>query len=1013
MRRDENAGQDMTASANALLHALEAMDKEPELLPIAERIEALLPASRLAECAPMLQRKLPQMADLRRALVGLQRFLEQANEATDCAPVAEILTPTSLDILLTLCSQSPYLGAILSRRPACLPPLAAPAYRESAWTVAQYLHGLDDAVANEAPFAECCCVMRRFQQQALLRIGTRALVDHAPLQSVTEDLANLADAMLEKAYQAARYTLQQRYGLPLVEEAIGGEESAFVVIALGKLGGQELNFSSDIDLLFLYDEEGLSSGPESIDNVTWYRKLGEQIIQCLSENTSEGHIFRVDMRLRPHGSMGPLAVSMPSAVAYYADFGRAWERQALIKARPCAGNLALGRSFLQHIRPFVFPRYFDDAMLQDIRETKQQTEAMIARRGETEREVKQGRGGIRDIEFTVQMLQLLHGGHRPELRSANTLKAIAALGRNDLLRPLEATALADHYIFLRLVEHQLQLEHGRQCHALPADARALDAFARAFGYQSGAAFMNVYRGHTAETRKILERFLAAEGDGYQWVRDLLQRHSDGVVGMEKLAAMGFRDAGKARTELQHLANGDADNPYPIHIRQRFAEVAPTLLDCLTQAAEPDTLLLQLADLLNSMKAPATLYDLLRYNKNLVLYLVTLVANSRYLAQILTRDPALLEVVGSTGALESHPDRADLESALASLRRAYDADAALYRLRDTEMLRTAMQELVLDCSVAQVGDALSLLSEVILEDALAQACERVTRRHGAVSAPLAVLALGKLGGLEMGYGSDLDLVFVYDGSQRLENDMAPVEYFSAVAAQCIRILKEPTRYGRLYDIDLRLRPDGGKGMLAISRERLVDYFQEAAQPWERMALMKVRAVAGDAGFRKVAENTARDIAFVGLPDRNALESLERIRSKLVAQAKDYDLKGADGGIGAIEFAVRYRQLQHVSAHPALRRGDVFGALDYMLAHRCIEQDEGQILRNAYEVLRRILNRIRMYDGNDRSTLPEHLEAREALARRLGLQEDPLQIAEAHRNAVRAIYKNILQDMLSQT
>jgi len=319
-----------------------------------------------------------------------------------------------------------------------------------------------------------------------LRIAVRDIFVHGSLGSLVEDMSNLADAMVTVAYECAYREISARYGVPQSEQ--GGKEAVFTVLGMGKLAGRELNFSSDIDLIFLYSHDGQTSGGTSgtTSNVDFFRRVGERVIKMLHEQTAEGHVFRVDMRLRPYGRAGALAISIDSAIAYYERAGQAWERQALIKTRPIAGDLALGEEFIERTRPFTYPRYFDDETLEDIRNTKQQMEARVGDRGETSREVKLGRGGIRDIEFTVQVLQLLNGGRIPELRSPNTLDTIAVLGEHGILRPLDAAALKSNYLFLRQVEHRLQIEGSQQRHTLPKDPGELNYFARRMGYENAA-----------------------------------------------------------------------------------------------------------------------------------------------------------------------------------------------------------------------------------------------------------------------------------------------------------------------------------------------------------------------------------------------------------------------------------------------------------------------------------------------------------------------------------------------
>lgn len=945
--------------------------------------------------------------DPQRTVLGLNRFLESS---PDRGVVLDRMAgqPEFLRRIAAIFSQSHFLSDVLYRNPGHADWLCDSVSLEQTRTAGELRADLNQFEGMEGNLKSRGLAMRRFQQRELLRIALRDVYGHASVASVTEDLSNLADAMLDTAISSAKLELDERYGKPLSHTP--ENEAAFVVLAMGKLGGRELNFSSDIDLLFMYSDEGQTAGgrQRSVENVEYFKKLGERVIKLLSEQTPEGFLFRVDMRLRPFGRSGPLASSFDAALEYYATYGRAWERQALIKARACAGHLPTGQAFIERIRSFVFPKYFDDATLEDIRNTKQQTEMQIARQGLAEYEVKLGPGGIRDIEFTVQMLQLLNGGRWPELRTTNTLQAIQALVRCESLSPFESEALIRNYQFLRRVEHRIQIEDGRQCHALPSDPNLLDALARRLGYPDHEVFLGHYRSCTQETRRILERFLAAKGGGNLWVGDLLNPFSEGEAGLDKLVELGFRDPKRGRAELLTLAAGDEAHPFLRHVHQQFSAIAPFVLEALSQTAHPDAALARLAQVLVQIKAPGALYELLRADPGLCEYLVMLADNSEYLCRILIRDPGLFDLLTDAQALDSASSPLSLKRQLSALKEAVASQAALYRLRDGEMLRVAMRELGHRITVAEVGDELTQLAETVLEETLALARERVAARSGPCAIPFAILGLGKFGGWEMGYGSDLDLLFVYEGGHADSLEMAPSEYFAAMASHTLKILKEPSSYGLLYDIDARLRPDGNKGVLAIDHETLEDYFRQDAQPWERLALMKVRAVAGERSFAKRAERIAKDVAFSGRLDRAALERINDLRRRAQAQTSILDLKRWEGGISDIEFATRFLQLRHAAEWPELKRGDVLGALDIMRDYELASRDLCQTLRRAYPELRRILNRIRMMDGGKSMLMPSEEAARADLAARLGIEEDLMDYVETRRRKVAEIYNAVFQE-----
>ncbi|NIA13640.1 MAG: bifunctional [glutamate--ammonia ligase]-adenylyl-L-tyrosine phosphorylase/[glutamate--ammonia-ligase] adenylyltransferase [Nitrospiraceae bacterium] len=948
------------------------------------------------------------------ALLGLDRFLEAAAEP-DEERRRMAAESRYTHLLCTIFDQSQMLTDIVCRHPQYMQWLWEEADLENALPRERMIAEMYEWAAGCPTSEEGGLAMRRFRQREILRIAVRDIYCAASLVSLTEDLSNLADAALETATRITYPDLERRFGKPMWTDADGTlREAGFVVIGMGKLGGRELNFSSDIDLMFLFSADGETTGSSSssdeastISNLEFFQKLGERIIALVSLQTEEGFIFRVDMRLRPHGRMGSLATPLHSALDYYGRYAQCWERQAMIKARPVAGDLELGRCFIDETRPLVFPRYFDDETLEAIHQTKLQTEAQTAGRMETDIEVKLGRGGIRDIEFTVQMLQMLNGGRMPELRTVNNLQAIEALGRRAHLRPFEAAALASNYAFLRRVEHRLQIEGGQQLHVLPSGPAELDRFARRLGYASGASFMAEFRDRTQETRQILEQFLTVEGAGKLWTYDLLSMQSDGEIGKQHLARdYGFREPDRARAELLLLCAGPEEQPYAFHVRAQFAEIVTPLLEALADTGDPDATLMRLEGVLSNIRAPGAIYETMKSNASYCRYLVQLVSNSQYLSEIITRDPGLFDVLAAGDTLDMTVTRADLEEQLASLSGAYDSEAAPYRLRDGETLRVGLRELFREAPLEDVGRELTQLAEVCLDYSLDRARQDTQKRYGKASGPFTVLAVGKFGGGEMGYGSDLDVLFVYDVNATVDSGMATSEYYAAMASKTFNRLKEPTRYGSLYDIDSRLRPDGKKGTLVVSDRRLYEYYAEEAQPWERLAWMKVRAVAGDLAFGEQVAAQARQIAFALPLTPETLDQIDDVRQRLVKASSPLNLKKGEGGIAEIEFAVRLLQLRHANANPALRRGGVMGALDLLDQMGVFVSEEHDTLKSAYLLLRRIENRIRMWNGRSDSSLPEKPGDRAELARRLGIEGGLDEFVAMHRCGVHAVYLSIL-------
>ena len=938
-------------------------------------------------------------------LLRLARFFDAAPEPqTEWDRLASDERYTRL--LTTLLGQSDYLTDILCQDPGIMTTISDRDALEATPERDALFDVLWARLELLERFEEQRHELRLFKQREILRIAARDLFAHAPIREVTEDLSNLADAALEASLRCAAMDLDRRFGAPCQDgESERRNPATFCILAMGKLGGRELNFSSDIDLIFLYSDEGETTGGESgtIDNRGYYQRLGERIIKAMSETTAAGNVFRVDMRLRPYGDGAPLACSVDHALAYYENTGQAWERQALIKARPAAGDLALGELFLEQTRPFVFPRYFDDATLEDIRQVKAQMELQIERQGQTHTEVKLGRGGIRDVEFTVQMLQLLNGGRMPELRVRNTLDAIDALGQQGFLRPLDADTLARNYRYMRRVEHRLQIKGGQQVHALPDDPRELEEFALRLGYPDRDTFMRDYKGRADATRAILEQFLASEGAGDRWVYDLLHPQHGGEIGLKRLLELGFASPERAREELMQLYAGPSDRPNSLRVRQQFTSMVPHMLRTMAQWNDPDAILTQVGHMLASIHAPGALYDILAHHPHLPKYLVELVANSRYLARILAQEPGLFDTFGSHHALAVPATHDALEEELEALSEAYPVEEALYHLHAGETLRIGMRELFQGIDVFQVGQELTVLAEVILDRVLHRARRRMAVRYGDTPTAFAVLGLGKMGGAELGYGSDLDIVFVHGANASTDSGMAPSEFFSAVASATINGLKERTAHGVLYDVDARLRPDGMKGMLAVSASRLVEYYQHEAQAWERLALVKARAVAGPPDFCTALNELVRELSFHRPFTSEDVAHIADVRDRLAASASPLDLKKYEGGLIEIEFLIRLLQVRHAAEHPALMRNDVRGALTGLQKAGALKDESAQALLDAYTLLRRIENRIRMAEGASGSELPDDPDARADLAARLGIEGDLLDLVNHARQQVRRLYQ----------
>ncbi len=860
--------------------------------------------------------------------------------------------------------------------------------------------------------------LRKLHKKALLRITTRDIVEHQEVKSIAEDLSYLADAHLEFCFNLIYVFLEQKYGTPIsYSETEGKNNSArFVIMGLGKLGGRELNFSSDIDLIFVYDGDGETQGGFSgqITNREFFSKLGEQLIKFLSEHTEEGMIYRVDMRLRPYGKVGALAESLSNSVEYYYQYGRAWERQALVKCRPCAGDINLGDEFLEMMRPFVFPKFFDDKTLEDIHQTKLMVEKQVAEQGQTNYEVKLGRGGIRDIEFTVQLLQLLNGGRHPELRITNTIEVIYQLMGRGYLKPFDAEILMNNYCFLREVEHRLQIEYGTQKHALPQNPEELDEFARRLGYTSGDSFWRIYKEKTQEVRTVLEQFIAVKSSGNLWVYDLVSAQSEGKEGLNKLKSLGFKDIEKARDIFRELANGPEQSPHSLHVRENFIEIIPHLCEEFKKTGSMDTALEQFYSQVSRLLVPGVVYSLLKENHNLCSFFVTLTSRAPALAEIWIKEPSIIEIFLQEELIDKKASADYFYSSLQELKKSVFPESAYYRLKDSEWLRIALGDLLGKFTIEEVCEQLTLLAEVILQDIVDESLAEVGKKYGKPSLPFAILGLGKIGGGEMTFGSDLDLIFVMDdtcpndSTEKHDDPISPVEYFTDVSSRVIKRLKEPTNFGILYDIDTRLRPYGSKGILVISLTQLKDYYEHTADIWEKMALMKARVVAENGTFTANLQETIKNLSFYCLVSTEDVQRSEDIRMKMVRQTNSNNLKKSEGGMAELEYAVRWWQHMKVKQCPQLATPSVIKALNILNELYPEQSQQWTFLKETFDIYIKILNRHRLFTGIRSSTLSEQtLQFLPHLLPEMDLSPSPIEFLNNTKNKVHQFYVKTLQ------
>lgn len=958
---------------------------------------------------------LPRCPDAGMALTNLDRFVAACPKPEAMLKqLAENLR--TADILVQLFSTSQHFSEALIREPALLDWLQSAERRDRETLIAELWAEVGGARDDETPRL----ALRRFRQREYLRIGYSDIVRGTPLELITTDLSHLADACVECAVRLARQRAEARYGVPSGEE---GRPARFVVLALGKLGGEELNYSSDIDLIFLYDVEGETDGPRPVTNAEFFARMGAEVVRLLADHTALGVAYRVDMRLRPEGDQGALARALAATLGYYNTTGRTWERQALIKCRPIAGDLELGRTFLDAIAPFVYRRYLSAAEIGEIKAMKRRIEQRTVSAGADDVEVKTGRGGIRDVEFVVQFLQLLHGGPYQMVRHANTLLALARLEEVGCLTAEERRLLDNNYRFLRRVEHRLQTMFDLQTHEMPRDPEARRVLAVRMGYlpasvwedPTGPAerFLSDYRAKTELNRRILNHLLhdafrddSGPGTADPVVDLVLDPNPSPEQIAEVLGKYPFHDRLTAYQNLMALAREDIPFLSQARCRHFLAAIAARLLHAVSRAPDPDMALTNLEKVSASLGAKGVLWELFNFNPPSLRLYVELCATSQFLSEILINNPGMIDDLMDSLVDDRPQPAAAIRAELGGLcKHAEDLAPILLSFRNKEWMRIGTRDILGREPIREVTRELADVAEAIVVQVAHHQWERRVQRYGTPRRPdgrrarWAILGLGKLGGRELNYHSDLDLVFLYEADGATdggEESIANEQFATKVVRRVVKALENPSQGAPLYAVDTRLRPFGASGPLVLTPDAFRAYFQTQAQSWERLALTRARVIYANGGFGLAVGEAIRDALQIPVDPAALAREVVCMRRKLEEAGGPNDLKRGVGGQTDIEFLVRYLQLAHAAAQPDVSRPNLWDALDALKRAGLIAPEAHADLRAAYSFLRTVESRLRLVHNRGGVELPERPDELARLARRLGYKEtDPRACAEAFR------------------
>lgn len=862
---------------------------------------------------------------------------------------------------------------------------------------------LEDRLKSVATEEDLIRQLRLFRHQQQLRIIWRDLLRLADTLETTRDLSWMAQACIEQALAWLYEHACEKWGTPLSE--IDGEwaKQKLVVLGMGKLGAHELNLSSDIDLMFAYEGKGQTRGTsKTLDNQQFFIRVAQRLIHVLDTRTADGFVFRVDMRLRPYGQSGALVLNFDAMSDYYQSQGRDWERYAMIKARVVAGDEAAGARLLKELQPFVYRRYLDFGAIDALRSMKQMISKEEERRG-LHQDVKLGSGGIREIEFIAQVFQLIRGGHDTRLQQRSLVSTLATLVETGLIEEQDRLALYQAYLFLRNTEHALQAVRDEQTQQLPGDEFEQLRIAVAMGFSDWASFSRQLNLHRSQVRAQFKHLIRSpdneQGNEYCDLLEYWQAIWQGEIEDEQarhyLEQQGFEDSVAALSAIRGLRENRKVQAISRVSHERLDAFMPRLLTAVARGPRPTQTLNRVLLLIEAVLRRTAYLVLLVENPTAMQQLIRLCAASLWIAEKLSVHPVLLDELLDARALYKPADPAALCDELRQMLLRIEPDdveqqmECLRHFGHAYTLRVAASEVTEVLPLMKVSDYLTFIAEAVLQEVLQLAWNHMVTKYGepggcgeqGADQRFIIIAYGKLGGIELGYGSDLDLVFLHDAPVNGVTDgHKPIEnavFFIRLAQRIIHLLSTHTPAGQLYEVDMRLRPSGASGLLAISLQSFETYQQKQAWTWEHQALVRARAITGSAEMRGKFEQLRGKILSAPRDETQLKSQVLEMRGKICdahalpsVSKNEFDLKYDPGGIVDIEFIVQYAVLAWSQNHPELLQyTDNIRILETLERLHLLDTADTCSLMEAYKAFRSVIHRLKLDEQPARLTATE--------------------------------------------
>jgi glutamate-ammonia-ligase adenylyltransferase len=869
-------------------------------------------------------------------------LLENVQEAGLERLTQSLSAPGEIGSLLAATSDlSPFMRDCMRRSPEILDRLLDASVDERLAEILREIEGLPRA--DDASEASMMKGLRLLKSEAHFLIALSELAGEVKAEITVKRLSDLADRCTAAAVDFLLLDAHAQGKLKLPDPENPGKGSGWIVLGMGKLGAHELNFSSDIDLIVFLEPEA-EAVPDPLDATELFARLTKRLVRILQDRTEHGYVFRTDLRLRPDPGSTPLAIPVPAALLYYEGRGQNWERAAMIKARPIAGDIKAGENFLKELRPYVWRKYMDFAAIADVHSIKRQIHAHkghgeIAVKGHN---VKLGRGGIREIEFFVQTQQLIAGGRFPELRGSGTIAMLGQLAERGWITSEARDALSDQYWFLRQVEHAIQMVADEQSHTLPEDDEGLERIARMLGFRNADAFSAEFRGSLQEVEKHYAALFEAAPELSSGVGNLVFTGDvDDPDTLRTLHTLGFERPSDICRVIRGWHFGRYRATRSAEARERLTELTPALLEAFGKTQRADEALLRFDEFLAGLPAGIQLFSLLQTNPPLLKLLATIMGAAPRLAAVITRRPHVFDGLLDPALLSELPNRqylaARLESFIGGLTLYEEVLDRLRIFAAEQKFLIGVRLLAGSIDAARAGKAFSDLADLTIDASLKAVTDEFAIRHGKVrGGKVAILGMGKLGSRELTAGSDVDLILLYDHDADAdesdgEKPLAPSHYYSRMTQRLIAAVSAPTAEGVLYELDLRLRPSGNKGPVATHIDSFRKYQRESAWTWEHMALTRARVVAGDPSLGEAIEQEVSEIIALPRDEAKLLKDASEMRKMIEAEKPPrdlWDIKLVPGGLIDLEFIAQCATLSgHVSGEGRVTgAGEVLARLD---------------------------------------------------------------------------------------